>query len=450
MHGKFIYPAIEKIPYTSLTPGNHDLGKDDVVSYLQANFSKYWGKRYVTSNVFYSETKNPLGNKVLRFKSQNGLNVLVFGIIFDFGNNANLSIIERVEDLVANNFFENELKNLDDIDLIFATGHFAHDQPEKDLIYKAIRKSAPNHPLIMLTGHSHVLFNDTLDSNGYIIESDHYFYKIGHLSFTINKSSKKIQDLSCTFVNTSKSEFIKLSKVKSSDFMVEEGIALRNDLYNRFKILGLDEVSGCSPATYLIQTYWDQPLSMDNLYLNRIIPEALLNSNDDIEYVSVFNMGFFRSGLYEGQVIEDDLLSIIPFVDNFRSCDNVKGSDLKVFLSKIVDMSPDLMLLNEIPALLREYHDRTVFNSRIKYFHLNHIEETKWSQWAKSLNYLNISDDKMYNLLGTDYDFLLFQKVLNSLFGNKYSGHPFNTTLTPKGILKKFVQTEFKCGSSIV
>jgi hypothetical protein len=186
------------------------------------------------------------------------------------------------------------------------------------------------------------------------------------------------------------------------------------------------------------------------LFANRVIPEVLLSKADNAhDYVSLFNVGFLRSSLYSGKVIEDDVISIVPFVDNFRVCNRILGSDLKIFLSAIKNLSPDFLFFKGDPEFLTEFHSRGVFVPKIRALHENSLTSAEdWNQWVKSSNYRDIDNSKFYNLLGMDYDFILFQRTLNNLFGSKYSSEEFNSTFTPRSILRDFVESKFVCNAS--
>eukprot|EP00475_Leptophrys_vorax_P033587 TRINITY_DN5302_c0_g1_i4.p1 TRINITY_DN5302_c0_g1~~TRINITY_DN5302_c0_g1_i4.p1 ORF type:complete len:617 (-),score=119.88 TRINITY_DN5302_c0_g1_i4:18-1868(-) len=442
MHGYYIYPIIAQLPYTALSPGNHDLGANAVIEYLYENFSHHWGDQYISTNVNYNNTGSPLGgSRAFMMKTPNGINILVFGIIFDFGQAGSLANVQRVENLVNTTFFSDNLKNLDEIDLVFAIGHYPPGGPEQYLIYGAVREYAPHIPLIMLAGHSHQLFFNQTDANSYIIQSDHYFLHIGHVEFGLDMSSKTIVNLTCEFVNTSSSELQRLSGVSGSEFLTAQAQQLRQTMTDEFDSLNLETVFGCSPQEFSVLNDWSLPSSLFYQLLNLGLPKVLYTNETEINHIAIVNTGFLRTDMYPGSVIEDDILSIIPFVDFWTQHTNITGADFIEFLNALGNTSPDIALYIGKPSWANEYHHRRIH-------HLSHagrlsILDTPVNQWAKSLNYLNIELNQTYTLVSDEYDSRHFNNILTSLFGNKYTESFFNSTMTGRDTLAAFVSAVY-------
>eukprot|EP00475_Leptophrys_vorax_P033585 TRINITY_DN5302_c0_g1_i1.p1 TRINITY_DN5302_c0_g1~~TRINITY_DN5302_c0_g1_i1.p1 ORF type:complete len:616 (-),score=115.61 TRINITY_DN5302_c0_g1_i1:85-1932(-) len=448
MHGYYIYPIIAQLPYTALSPGNHDLGANAVIEYLYENFSHHWGDQYISTNVNYNNTGSPLGgSRAFMMKTPNGINILVFGIIFDFGQAGSLANVQRVENLVNTTFFSDNLKNLDEIDLVFAIGHYPPGGPEQYLIYGAVREYAPHIPLIMLAGHSHQLFFNQTDANSYIIQSDHYFLHIGHVEFGLDMSSKTIVNLTCEFVNTSSSELQRLSGVSGSEFLTAQAQQLRQTMTDEFDSLNLETVFGCSPQEFSVLNDWSLPSSLFYQLLNLGLPKVLYTNETEINHITIVNMGFLRTDMYPGHVIEDDVLSILPFADYWTQHTNISGSDFLTFLGALGNTSPDIALYVGHPKWTNEYHHRRVHHSS----HISRISIMGTSginQWAKSLNYLNIELNQTYNLVSGAYDSRHFDSILQALFGTKYPQSTFNTTMNARQTLAQVVSALFPCSNS--
>jgi len=448
MHGTYIYPIIEGLPYTALAPGNHDLGQNPVIQYLYENFTKYWGERYVSTNVFYNGSNQTVGgSRALKFKTPNGLRALVFGIIFDFNQAGTLARVQSIEDLVNSTFFADELKDLDDVDIVFAIGHYPPGGSEQSLIFNAIREYAPEIPLIMLAGHSHQLFFNQTDDNSYIVQSDHYFYHIGYVEFDLDVKSKKIVRLQCDFVNTTTAEFMRLSRVDQDSFLTHRAKQLRQTMAKEYDSLNLGIQFGCSPATYDTDIDWSLSNSLFYQFLNKGIPDVLFTSEVDVEHITIVNTGFLRSDMYQGPVIEDDLLSIIPFEDQWQQHVNILGADFIAFLNELGDSSADIALYSGNERFSNEFHHRLIDYS-VKARKMASMD-TVINQWAKSLNYLTIDASKTYSLISNSYDSRHFNVILGKLFADKYPQDFFNTTLTPRDTLAQFVKQDLLCSPAI-
>ena len=85
----------QNINYDVLTIGNHELYLSDIAYEHFYNFSRHYGDRYLTSNV---QIYNPstlayeyIGKTHRYFKTPKGLNIMAYGVLFDFTGNSNAS-----------------------------------------------------------------------------------------------------------------------------------------------------------------------------------------------------------------------------------------------------------------------------------------------------------------------------------------------------------------------
>lgn len=132
-------PIFDEIGYDLLTIGNHELYMSEV-SYEMFNiWVKKWGERYMNSNVkVLNKTSGKyecVGATHRYFKTEKGLCVMAFGILFDFTGNSNASQVIKAKDMTKEPWFTQALATSEPIDVIVLLGHIPVSQnaPESKL-----------------------------------------------------------------------------------------------------------------------------------------------------------------------------------------------------------------------------------------------------------------------------------------------------------------------------
>lgn len=154
----------EEIDYDLLAIGNHELYVSEVAYETFTGFSKVYGERYLTSNV---EIINPttgqyeyVGAKYRYFKTEHGLRIMAFGVLYDFTGNSNVSRVTKTADLVKQQWFLDAINYKDPIDLFVVIGHNPIRPTDSSSTFgtllKTIRGIKPNTPIQTFGGHTHI------------------------------------------------------------------------------------------------------------------------------------------------------------------------------------------------------------------------------------------------------------------------------------------------------
>jgi len=276
IHGEYIFPVVQKVTnYTTLTIGNHDIGNPSTVQFMLQKFIPHWGNRYITDNSYLKSTNSTIGSSPYYLRNSiNGKKMLVLGYLYDFLQFANNTYVEKISVNLLRNYFTKAM-NEPNVNLIVVVCHIdPQSGVELKQIYNAIRSFHPNKPLMMFAGHRHVKYFNWLDKNAFVIESGKYFEVLGQISFDFDDSTG-FSNFQQQWVNTSVSNFIKMSGKTESTFQTKEGLQTKKIISYYYNKLGLNKTLGCSPGYF--SPYANNSESLYNLWINQMIPTNIIS-----------------------------------------------------------------------------------------------------------------------------------------------------------------------------
>lgn len=226
---KFLTPILQQMPFDIINCGNHELYHEETISWIHNHFINHWDGHYLTSNVLYKPKKGhsnnnndeykPLGSRYVFLKRDSGIDnvmmdnsgtnenaaassssskstILVFGFLYDFKNAASNVIVEKVEDVVQQEWFRNVIIDNynanNNYDAILVMAHMHVTNPLIDVILQAIRTilqpfeesdDGMKIPIQFITGHTHIRANKVLDDYSSSFEAGRFLDTIGFVSF---------------------------------------------------------------------------------------------------------------------------------------------------------------------------------------------------------------------------------------------------------------------------
>lgn len=349
---------IQQMPWDAVNIGNHELYLNSTIEYISkpTGFIDRWRGRYLTSNVREAgqgnnSNKNPLGSQYQFLHGEfSDSYILTFGFLYNMQRHSPLVIVERVEDVVQSEWFQEVLSgNIQQFDAILVLAHMDVVDPLVDVILSAIRTiCGPDMPVQFITGHSHIRAYQILDPFSTSFEAGHYLDTIGFVSFPLKDTLQVQQDhqindtateetvgnlFSQTSTNTTyasrsqenitaqlfRSTFLNANKQQLQNVLngppleTKDGQDLSAFIQQKQKEMGLTRVLGCSPLTYYVDKGLDKIDSLWGLYSRGVINEKLLKRNESKIFVQ--NTGSLRYNLYVGEITETDLISVSPFND---------------------------------------------------------------------------------------------------------------------------------------
>lgn len=384
----------EFMPWDAINIGNHELYRNSTVEHLHdileqpslllssSSSSKVpfsWKERYITSNVIFSDTQRPLGNRFIYLHGPSAT-VLTFGFLYNFQQGCRAAMVEAVEEVVQSEWFVNVLtvnnnnnnvnNNINqttnnthhdtvyqDFDAILILAHMGYNDPLiVNVLLPAMRKLVGlDMPIQFVTGHSHIRAFFVLDDMSTTLEAGHYLDTIGFCSFptrqsgrrqrrrnernernaleeeeyhsttTITHSINSTNDLFRHVLLDANQETLRsIMQVPQLDTL--DGKAFSARIRQTQQDVGLLKPIGCSPTNYYLDYGLDHAQSLWRLYITQVIPSTLFStttrksqsastSSSPPRAVFVQATDGLRFDLFQGQVLVDDAIAVSPFQD---------------------------------------------------------------------------------------------------------------------------------------
>ena len=326
-----------------------------------------------------------------------------------------LTIVERVEDVVQQNWFINVLQQQHKYDSIVVLAHMDCIDPLVDVILQAIRNIiGPEVNIVFITGHSHRRAYQQLDPRAVSFEAGHFLDTIGLISFSTSSKNPN-PNFRHIFLDATKQTLRHaVNKTIVQDFDTIEGTQLTSEIYETQQALGLYDIVGCSSHKYHLEKGYIENVSTKHprsslslwwLYLHEIIPNQIFKyTTNDQSTTPIFiqGTGAFRYTLFDGGITKDDIIAVCPFNDSIYKFDYVVfGHDLLELISVL---------------------ETTISSSlRIKY--------KGFPSFGISPPSENIEPQQWYQIFVPDFDYHRITPILNQITNQ--------TTTTTTGVPQK-------------
>ena len=312
-------PILLKMPWDAVTVGNHDIYKNETVSYITRPGGLVEKLSYLTSNVIHASTGQPIGHRYRYLRGRNAT-ILTLGFMYNLnGVGSPLVRVERAEDVVRKDWFTKVLRT-GEYDAILVLAHMGNDDPSIRVILSAIRnETCPKMPVQFVTGHTHHRRFDVLDDWSTAVEAGCYLDTIGFVSFPTKQTCSSIDNAAAS--KLFQHDFIdaKVDALESClgvlKLKTENGQALTDFIHKTQRDMGLSNVVGCSPRTYYMNRSLHHDDSLFGLWSREVIATQFI-ANDTKRVVLQGTSSSFRYVLFEGNVTLDDLIIVSPFNDS--------------------------------------------------------------------------------------------------------------------------------------
>jgi hypothetical protein len=353
------------ISCTDGNPGNHELYVADVAYDTFNQFSKYWGEKYLTSNV---QILNPstgawdyIGQKYRYFTTPKGLRIMSFGVLFDFTGNANNSRVIKAADMIKQDWFLSAVNFDKPIDLFLVIGHNIARPSTKGStfgpVHDAIRAAHPKTPIQIFGGHSHIRDFAVLDDSSTALEAGRYCETLGWLSMSgfDDKNSgwkgvtnpRGVANPTRHAVNGSTSPWVYSRRyldwnratftyhaAVGNDFDLHSGQRVTKEITDIRTQQRLGDVYGCVPADYCMTCVaFGDPHSIF-VPIMEAMSTVVVNPARTVPRMVVGDTGGVRFDMYKGAFTRDDTFVIMPFRDVWLYFPEVPYSLAKGMLAK--------------------------------------------------------------------------------------------------------------------
>lgn len=337
-----LLPILEHMPWHAVNMGNHELYHSETVEYMmESGFIDHWKGNYLTSNVVWSASGDPIGSRYTTLHaSRHNTRILTFGFLYNFQGNCNTTKVLRVQDVVAEEWFHSVLRE-EEYDAILILAHMDYEDELVSVIQMAIREMVgPSMPIQFINGHSHRRGSAQLDSTSAAMEAGHFLDTVGFVSFPVKQTVLSTSNSTASlfqnaFIDAAVPD-LALALGQAPLRSTESGAALSTFIRNTRNSLGLEQPIGCAPKTFRVDLPLDDPGSIWKLYMDFIAKSELLRQNQSLVYVQ--GTGLLRYDLFAGPVTLDDVIAVTPFNDTvFSVMDNLDGVFLRAILRSMED-----------------------------------------------------------------------------------------------------------------
>ncbi|TFK66050.1 hypothetical protein BDN72DRAFT_163954 [Pluteus cervinus] len=322
----------EQLPYDVLAIGNHELYDYVNALDMHQNFVPKFAGRYLSSNVNITipdkhgkPTSVPVGSRFAKFKTRKGRKVTSLGVLFDFTGNAQNTTVQKVEDMVKEQWFAQAIK--DEPDFFLLVGHMPIARDNWPLVFNAIRAIHPTTPILILGGHTHIRDCLQLDGRSMSLESGRYMETVGWLTAKLDKrGSKKNITFSRRYLDPNRITYGYHTGRYSPFFDTTQGKQITQGLKQLSKNFDLDFQFGTAPHDFtLSRSPYPSNDSLLTLFIENAIPVALAvnNTRSSTPNIMITNSGSQRFDVYAGPFTKNDQLTASPFADAFLYIPNV-------------------------------------------------------------------------------------------------------------------------------
>ena len=330
--GLFTYDIFKEQDVDLICSGNHELYRSDTtLAEFKRNIPNFKG-RYVASNLDFIDPETgkqePMAQRYRRFKTENqGIDIMAFGFLFDFTENANNSVVIPVKQAVQEKWFQEAIR--EDVDAFVVIGHVGLRMEEQKVIHKAIRAANWNSPILFFAGHAHVRDAVKFDSRAFGIASGRYFETIGWMSVDgiTKKEKREVQERSVSgpkfsrkYIDNNLLGLYHHSGMDEESFHTDEGRNVSQQITRARKVLELDQHVGCAPRNlWLTRAPHDAEDSIFKWLHDEVLPDvATKEDRADVPRLVIFNTGGIRFDIFKGAFTRDSAFLVSPFVSDLK------------------------------------------------------------------------------------------------------------------------------------
>ncbi|THV06273.1 hypothetical protein K435DRAFT_645636, partial [Dendrothele bispora CBS 962.96] len=338
---------LKQLPYDVMAIGNHELYIYANTLDMHTNFAPALNGRYLSSNVNITtvDANNntidvPVGDRFAKFTTRKGKKVTAFGVLFDFTGNDHNTTVQKVEDMVKEEWFTSEIA--EEPDFFLLVGHMPVQRDNWPLVFNAIRAVHPETPIFIFGGHTHIRDCVQLDNRSMSLESGRYMETVGWMSANVSSStssdpisfSRRYLDtnrLTYQFHtgtsdsnSTSSSHYPRHSPSPSPlpSFDTPLGLQITQGLNALSDRFNLSFQFGIAPSDFTInQVAYPSSNSILTLMGAQVLPFSLTVSRTNTTvppFLMLTNSGSLRFDIYSGPFTKNDQLTASPFADAFN------------------------------------------------------------------------------------------------------------------------------------
>nr|POF18493.1 uncharacterized protein CFP56_63037 [Quercus suber] len=327
--GKYTSDIVAQQKIDVLTVGNHELYHANTSRREFAKLVPAFKDSYIASNldIINEKTGKPeaLAPRFRKFTTKNqGIRIVAFGFLFNFRGNANNTVVQKVEETVKEQWFQDAIRDKD-VDLFLVAGHVpVRDSEEFELIYKTIRGANWNTPIAFFGGHTHIRDYRKFEKKAWGLESGRYMETVGFLSVSGLVSGKKDTvrhqasvEFNRLYIDNNLYSLHHHSGTNASTFGTKLGRNVSQTIHDARSKLELDKTFGCAPQNYwLSRAPYPSKGSMISWLEDHVLPDTFARSKTPS--IVITNTGAMRFDIFKGPFTTDTTFLVSPFTSGFN------------------------------------------------------------------------------------------------------------------------------------
>lgn len=336
--GLFQYDIYAEQDVDIICTGNHELYQAYSITREHNTTVPNFKKNYIASNLDYIDPetgeREPQAQRYRRFTTKNGgLDIIALGFIFDFTGNANNSVVQRVEDTIKENWFQEVIRAKPDVFVVI--GHIGLRMTEFKTIFTAMRKEDWDTPILFFGGHAHVRDALSYDSKSFAMASGRYMETIGWMSVDNLSKKKKDSTEELPVEEPSTAASLKFTRryidnnlfgmhhhtdLNESTFPTEHGKKVSAMIDRARTALQLDSKFGCAPRNlHMSRAKYPGNESIYSWIEDEVFPDIITRKDrEDKSRIALMNSGGIRFDIFAGPFTRDSTYIVSPFVSKFR------------------------------------------------------------------------------------------------------------------------------------
>jgi len=340
-HVEYLAPVLRMAGYDALNVGNHELYQRNgyglvpgaacpVVALHESGYISSWKGRYLTSNVVWANTLQPIGNRYAMISGEFGTKLLVFGFLYNMEDHCDAVEVLKVEDVMTSSWF---LSALDEatvsVDAVVVLAHMDYRDDLVDLLWQSIRaRVGKSKPIQILAGHSHIRGYRQLDDYASVYEAGCKLDTVGFLSFQHRADGNGLS-FEHANITGNINDMAGALHVES----LPPAIKVQKALVAAKEAAGSERILGCSREHYYLSNPLQENNSLWSFYMETVIPEILFSNRDD--RLAIVGTGALSYDIFPGTFTVDDVYTTSPYGNFWLILEKIPGQHLQQLLAEL-------------------------------------------------------------------------------------------------------------------
>ncbi|KIV84825.1 hypothetical protein PV11_00579 [Exophiala sideris] len=336
--GLFTFDIFREQHMDLICSGNHELYQQNSSENEYLITVPAYASSYIASNLDIRDPRTgefvPMAPRYKKFTTkEQGIRIMAFGFLYNFDRNYNNTIVQRVEQTIQEEWFQEAIHD-PDIDLFVVAGHSAIRSEEFDMIFKKIRSVRKDTPIQFFGGHYHIRDYRKFDSNAYGLASGRFMETIGFQSIDglpSNSTQKTAPTFFRRYIDNNLYSLYHHSGHDSSTFHSDRGKNITRALHEARQALDLDQTFGCSAKDlWMSRAPYPSKNSIFSWLEEQVFP-GIVNDTQrgDKPRLVISNTGAIRFDIFKGAFTKDSTFIICPFTSGFHYIKDVPYNKAK-------------------------------------------------------------------------------------------------------------------------